>query len=108
MYLPKKIPKASEVLEDQYVCPETPPYIVVANNFKSTFRRRNKLLYPVNVARNLARGAALTHFVLASDIELYPSPNFVEDFFNLIHKNTLLVTKGNKWVQIFFFYWFIN
>ncbi|XP_058819198.1 beta-1,4-glucuronyltransferase 1-like [Topomyia yanbarensis] len=40
--------------------------------------------YPVNVGRNIARDAAQTHFVLASDIELYPNPGFIEMFQRMI------------------------
>ncbi|XP_065094157.1 beta-1,4-glucuronyltransferase 1-like [Ochlerotatus camptorhynchus] len=40
--------------------------------------------YPVNVGRNIARDAAQTHFVLASDIELYPNPGFIEMFLQMI------------------------
>lgn len=44
-------------------------------------------MYPINVGRNIARDAALTHFILASDIELYPSPNFVSKFLEMIARN---------------------
>ena len=37
-----------------------------------TYRHRLGLSYPVNVARNVARITASTHFVFPSDIELYP------------------------------------
>jgi len=40
-----------------------------------TFKKENNLTYPINVARNVAREMASTHFVFPSDIELYPSPN---------------------------------
>ncbi|XP_062549008.1 beta-1,4-glucuronyltransferase 1-like isoform X1 [Armigeres subalbatus] len=40
--------------------------------------------YPVNVGRNIARDAAQTHFVLASDIELYPNPGFIEMFLQMV------------------------
>lgn len=40
--------------------------------------------YPVNVGRNIAKEAATTHYVLASDIELYPSPGFIGNFLNMI------------------------
>ncbi|EAT35984.1 AAEL011899-PA [Aedes aegypti] len=40
--------------------------------------------YPVNVGRNIARDAARTHFVLASDIELYPNPGFIEMFLQMV------------------------
>ncbi|XP_052896045.1 beta-1,4-glucuronyltransferase 1-like [Anopheles moucheti] len=49
-----------------------------------TFRASNNLTYPVNVGRNVARSSAMTHFVLASDIELYPSPNFIPMFLRMI------------------------
>ena len=47
----------------------------------------NNLTYPVNVGRNIARESALTHFVLASDIELYPNPGLIQSFLKMI-KNT--------------------
>ena len=39
-----------------------------------SYRSMNNLTYPVNVGRNIARQSATSHFVFASDIELYPSP----------------------------------
>ena len=39
---------------------------------EATYRHRLGLDYPVNVARNVARITASTHFVFPSDIELYP------------------------------------
>lgn len=49
-----------------------------------TFRMQRKLLYPVNVARNVARSSAQTHYVLPSDIELYPSTNLIPWFFEML------------------------
>lgn len=49
--------------------------------------KEKNLLYPVNVARNIARDAALTHYILPSDIELYPSPNFIPRFLNMVARN---------------------
>ena len=43
--------------------------------------------YPVNIARNVARATAATHFVFPSDIELYPSPNLIKDFLAMIRRN---------------------
>ncbi len=40
----------------------------------SSYKTENKLDYPVNVARNIARETANTYFVFPSDIELYPNP----------------------------------
>ncbi len=41
------------------------------------------MTYPINVGRNIARESALTHFVLASDIELYPNPGLIESFLKM-------------------------
>ena len=59
-----------------------------------TYRVKNKLSYPINAARNFARTAATTHFVFACDIELYPNPNFVDQFFEMIVDD-----KDGKWMQ---------
>lgn len=56
-------------------------------NASSTYMKSKSLLYPVNVARNVARDSALTHFILPSDIELYPSPNLIPRFLNMIARN---------------------
>ncbi|XP_054714163.1 LOW QUALITY PROTEIN: beta-1,4-glucuronyltransferase 1-like [Uloborus diversus] len=50
----------------------------------SEIRNSKKLPYPINVARNTARQLARTRYVLASDIELYPSTHIVPRFLNLI------------------------
>lgn len=36
------------------------------------------------MGRNIARDAAQTHFVLASDIELYPNPGFIDMFLRMV------------------------
>lgn len=51
-----------------------------------TFKSANNLTYPVNVARNLARNSSMTQLVLVSDIELYPSVKFIENFFIMLFK----------------------
>ncbi|KAI5642490.1 glycosyl-transferase for dystroglycan domain-containing protein [Phthorimaea operculella] len=81
---PQQVPPADSFLSKPFNCSETPPY--KKTNF-TTYMKKNNLLYPVNVARNIARDAALTHFVLASDIELYPSPNLIPKFLNMIARN---------------------
>ena len=43
-------------------------------------RAKNHLPYPINVLRNVARLSANTKYVLASDIELYPSTHIVRMF----------------------------
>lgn len=51
-----------------------------------TYKRQMKLLYPVNVARNVARQHAKTYFVFPSDIELFPSLNFIPEFLKMLDK----------------------
>lgn len=41
-------------------------------------------LYRQNVARNIARDAALTYYILSSDIDLLPSVNLVSDFLEMV------------------------
>lgn len=73
-----------KLLQEHYNCSLPVPYKVEAN---SLYKTQKKLLYPVNVGRNIARESALTHYVLASDIELYPSPMLAERFLNMIARN---------------------
>lgn len=70
--------------ESTYECPIVPPFIDVAHD--SMYKFRNNLTYPVNVGRNIAREAAITHFVLPSDVELYPNPGLVQQFLKMYSK----------------------
>lgn len=54
--------------------------------FSSLFRDSHRLPYPINVARNVARLQSRTKYLLASDIELYPSLNIVSMFKVLMQK----------------------
>ncbi|KAK7016713.1 hypothetical protein SK128_013249 [Halocaridina rubra] len=66
---PEKIPLPEDVMSMNSDCSSgLPDWTNV-----TTYRRQNKLLYPVNVGRNAARLAAQTYFVFPSDVELYPS-----------------------------------
>lgn len=61
------------------------------------YKTQKKLLYPVNVGRNVARETAQTHYILPSDIELYPSPNIIPQFLAMIADNTgPLLSKNPK------------
>ncbi|XP_053203389.1 beta-1,4-glucuronyltransferase 1-like [Panonychus citri] len=62
------------------------------NKHKDLYRVNNKLPYPINVARNVARLNIKTKYLLASDIELYPSLNVVSMFRDLLEreKNNLV------------------
>lgn len=96
---PKIIPKAFVEFEKKFKCQEN---VIV---FKTSFDKQNRT-YPINVGRNLAREAALTHFVLASDIELYPSPGLVDGFFKMLksHSGELLTKKKYPTRKSFDFY----
>uniref|UniRef100_L7MAL0 Putative glycosyltransferase n=1 Tax=Rhipicephalus pulchellus TaxID=72859 RepID=L7MAL0_RHIPC len=59
---------ASDVMEREY----------------AQFRKAHKMTYPINVLRNVARRRARTRYILASDIELYPSANVIPRFMNLV------------------------
>ena len=48
----------------------------------------------MNVLRNVARQNAPTHYILASDAELYPSPNLVGDFFAMLRRNESILHLG--------------
>lgn len=80
--------------ESDFVCPKSDPSFNVSQ--ESSFKSSHNLTYSVNMARNLAREAALTHFVLPSDIELYPNLNFVESFFEMVLKYSDQVLKEKK------------
>lgn len=50
----------------------------------STYRADHNLSFYINIPRNIAQDAAITHFILPSDIELYPSENVVLKFLRMI------------------------
>ncbi|XP_053600989.1 beta-1,4-glucuronyltransferase 1-like [Plodia interpunctella] len=93
-HIPENIPDPSKFLATSYNCTLSPPYMNV--NVSDTYMKQKKILYPVNVARNIARDAALTHFILPSDIELYPSPNLVPKFLNMIARNASPLNKSTN------------
>ena len=49
--------------------------------------------YLINAARNVARSSVSTRFILASDVELYPSPNLGRNFEFLIKSERKNSTK---------------
>ncbi|KAJ8734665.1 hypothetical protein PYW08_013915 [Mythimna loreyi] len=83
-HIPSNIPDPEIFLKTPFNCTEKPPYVV---NSSTTYKQQKNLLYPINVGRNIARSSALTHFVLPSDIELYPSPDLPAKFLNMIARN---------------------
>lgn len=84
-HIPKTVPKYNKVLDTPYNCSIPPPYANITSG--QLYKTQKKLLYPVNVGRNIARDAAMTHFILASDIELYPNPGLVKKFLEMQARN---------------------
>lgn len=84
-HIPKDIPKYYDALKTSFNCTLPPPWANVSAGH--LYKTQKKLLYPVNVGRNIARDAALTHYILASDVELYPNPNLVKRFLEMIARN---------------------
>lgn len=74
-----------KLLSEPYNCTIAPPFLDYSND--ELYKTQNKMLYPVNVGRNIARQAAITHFVLPCDIELYPTPGLPRKFLEMIAGN---------------------
>lgn len=84
-FLPKSVSINFEDVEKDFLCSNA---TIWPFPHERTFKVMNNLTYPVNVGRNLARDAALTHFVLASDIELYPNSRLIDNFFDMISRDS--------------------
>ena len=65
-----------------------------------TFRSNNSLLYPINVARNIARENAQTHFVLAADIEMIPGANLTDSFMAMMKTGARFGDSSRKVVYV--------
>ncbi|XP_045504634.1 beta-1,4-glucuronyltransferase 1-like [Colias croceus] len=51
-----------------------------------TFRRDHKMIYPINVGRNVARNASKTNYFIVSDIEMVPSDGLAPKFLRMVRK----------------------
>ncbi|XP_071874364.1 beta-1,4-glucuronyltransferase 1 isoform X2 [Bombus fervidus] len=83
-HVPKMVPPTEKVMSDSYNCTLGPPWVNVT--LSKMYKNEKKLLYPVNVGRNIARESAPTFYVLASDIELYPNPDLPAKFLEMIRR----------------------
>nr|XP_012214939.1 PREDICTED: beta-1,4-glucuronyltransferase 1 [Linepithema humile]XP_012214940.1 PREDICTED: beta-1,4-glucuronyltransferase 1 [Linepithema humile] len=83
-HVPKLVPPSEKIVSDTYNCSLGPPWVNVS--LAKMYKNEKKLLYPVNVGRNIAREAAPTLYVFPSDIELYPSPNLPAKFLEMIRR----------------------
>ncbi|XP_066141726.1 beta-1,4-glucuronyltransferase 1-like isoform X2 [Euwallacea fornicatus] len=83
-----------ESYEDYSNCSIPPPWKNVAD--KELFKTEKKLLYPINVARNVAKLASETYFIFPSDIELCPSKKFIPKFLQFVKDNMDLFYKDAR------------
>jgi len=82
-HIPSKVPKWQSLTGRQKMCKAG----VVQLTSEESYKQQNNLDYPINVARNVARQNVQTHFVFPSDIELYPSPDLIPAFLDMIRQN---------------------
>ncbi|CAH1132186.1 unnamed protein product [Ceutorhynchus assimilis] len=75
-------------------CTALPPW--AETNDTDMYKFQNNLLYPINVARNIAKLGAQTYFVFPSDIELYPTKNFIPLFMKFWKENPELFTPESR------------
>lgn len=83
-HVPKQVPHLDKIFSEHFNCSKPPPWTAIPAN--TIYKAQKKLLYPVNVGRNIARESAVTHYILPSDIELYPSPGVIPDFLEMIRR----------------------
>lgn len=81
-HITSDVPTTEDILAMKVDCSQEPPRWTNV----TTYRQKKGLLYPINIARNAARTLAPTYFVLPSDIELYPSINFIPEFMAMLKK----------------------
>ncbi|XP_072385037.1 beta-1,4-glucuronyltransferase 1-like [Diabrotica undecimpunctata] len=88
-----------EAYKDVFDCSQRPPYETKKD--EDMYKQKNNLFYPINVARNVAKLNVQTHFVFPSDIELYPTRNFIPKFFELISRSPQYFAKDSRNVFVF-------
>ncbi|KAF5300135.1 hypothetical protein FQR65_LT09226 [Abscondita terminalis] len=72
----------SRVYKDEFDCTMEPPFLSLKR--ESMYKTQKNLKFPINLLRNVARESAQTHFVLAADMELYPSENIIKNFLDMV------------------------
>ncbi|XP_056640217.1 beta-1,4-glucuronyltransferase 1-like [Diorhabda sublineata] len=87
-----------EAYIDDFDCTKQPPYETVSDY--GTYKETHRLYYPINVARNVAKLNAQTHFVFPSDIELYPTRKFIPKFLNFVKQNPQYFEEKSKNVYV--------
>ncbi|KAJ8952955.1 hypothetical protein NQ318_006572 [Aromia moschata] len=84
--------------QDTFDCRIKPPFETLKDD--EMYKERSGLTYPINVARNIAKLSTQTYFVFPWDIELYPTKNFIQKFFNFVkaHPDLVLKEQNNVFV----------
>lgn len=95
-HLPSVVPKSSSLRKKRSSC-DLPDGL--KPSYKS-YKMSSKLEYPVNVARNVARETATSHFVFPSDIELFPSPDLIPQFLQMIRRNDPILRRDSPRVFV--------
>ncbi|XP_060526457.1 beta-1,4-glucuronyltransferase 1-like [Cylas formicarius] len=96
-YVPKSRHNGTSLLTayaDAINCSSPPPWLT--KNDEDMFKVQNSLLYPINVARNVAKLAATTYFIFPSDIELYPTRDFIPLFLEFARGHPQLLAEDQK------------
>lgn len=70
--------------------------IPFSSSRSSNDTKRIDKVYPINVCRNAARQASLTHYVMISDIELMPSKNLASGFLDMLNKYTFDINSSRS------------
>lgn len=92
--IPRNETHILDTYTDTYNCSIPPPWETLTD--LDMYKTNNSLLYPINTARNIAKLAARTYFQFPSDIELYPTRNFIQLFLNFVKNNLNLFGQDSK------------
>lgn len=92
-HVPKKVPRHDHLFQEPFNCSLSVPFLNATQD--KMYKTQKKLLYPVNVGRNIARETAQTYYILPSDIELYPSLDLITRFLEMIADNAEPLKRPN-------------
>lgn len=84
-HVPDRVYARNSLSNMKLKCSKLAPFVGVSK--AALYRTQQQLDYPINMGRNIAKQAALTHYILASDIELYPTPGLVDGFLKMLSTN---------------------
>ena len=92
------LPDVSVLDHDQLVSYESTfrPSCIKLGKAETSYKDLKNLMYPVNVARNVARETANSYFIFPSDIELFPSPGLIRDFLDMVRRNDPILKDWSK------------